>query len=571
MAAAQEDARASVTFDDQSTDGTEIVIASVRTSIDAMYQVRAPNQDKRHAMGILPAGTDRQDFTVQLDTPVTDDRTLSFSLYPEGGGSSIARDTATVTVTGNVTYLDRIPVTRVDASPEDGFNYPYYYYAPPMVDDGSDVPILVEPNNTGTATDDFQKHEERARELLNEGHFPRRISSSLGVPLLVPVFPRPESEPVDWHYYTHQLDRQTLQLSSGPLERIDLQLLRMVDHAREQLRSQEFPIREDVILNGFSASGNFVDRFTLLHPERVLSVTAGGLNGMTMLPLEEAKGHTLDYHIGIADVEELTGEPVDLDALNDVNQFLYMGAEDTNDTIPYDDAWSERMREIALDVYGEDMLSQRFPYCQSTYQQAGIEAQFKIIEDIGHRPAKDDVIIEFHRKSIAGEDVSEFGDQLGPKATFDVTPQTPTVGETIEFDASDSRTPGETLLSFSWDFDDGETAAGKVASHTFEEPGEYDVSLRVVDSSGSSLETTSTITIEDETPTSTTESSTTASPSTTTPSGTETTSSIATHEDESTTTGGEITTTSGRGPGFGIEASIAGIGGALYLLKRRLR
>jgi PKD repeat protein len=321
----------------------------------------------------------------------------------------------------------------------------------------------------------------------------------------------------------------------------------MVEHAQNELRTQGFPIRDNIIMNGFSASGNFVDRFTVLHPERVISVTAGGLNGMAMLPVEEAKGQTLDFHIGIADVEELTGDSINLDALNDVNQFLYMGAEDENDTIPYSDAWSERMREIALDVYGEHMIEERFPFCQSTYQEAGIDAQFKIIEDIGHRPAALDVIIEFHQRSINGESVSEFGDELGPKARFSTTPETPTVGEPIEFDASDSKAPGETILSYSWSFSDGATAAGEEITHTFQEPGNYDVTLQVVDSSGSTLETTSSISIESET-------ATTEDPSTSTPSSS---------DPESTTTGGQ-------GPGFGIGAAISGVAAALYVIKRRL-
>jgi PKD repeat protein len=142
--------------------------------------------------------------------------------------------------------------------------------------------------------------------------------------------------------------------------------------------------------------------------------------------------------------------------------------------------------------------------------------------------------------------VSEFGDQLGPKARFSTTPETPTVGEPIEFDASDSQAPGESILSYSWSFSDGATAAGEVTTHTFLEPGNYDVTLQVVDSSGSTLETTSSISIESET-------ATTEDPSTSTPSSS---------DPESTTTGGQ-------GPGFGIGAAISGVAAALYVIKRR--
>jgi len=87
------------------------------------------------------------------------------------------------------------------------------------------------------------------------------------------------------------------------------------------------------------------------------------------------------------------------------------GAEDDNDTIPYDDAWTDdELRELALDIYGDDMIAERFPTCQETYREAGIDATFRVYEDTGHtpRPAMDD-IVEFHQRSITGDDVSEMG------------------------------------------------------------------------------------------------------------------------------------------------------------------
>jgi hypothetical protein len=173
------------------------------------------------------------------------------------------------------------------------------------------------------------------------------------------------------------------------------------------------------MLNGYSASGNFVDRFAVLHPERVVSVTAGGLNGMPILPLERADGHELPYHVGIANVEELTGDPANLDRLDTTNQFLYMGGEDDNDTIPFDDAWTDDdLRQTALEVYGEDMIEDRFPRSQEAYREAGVSAAFRVYDGVGHNPgpAMDDVI-EFHRASMNGESVEAFGEDLTSGST----------------------------------------------------------------------------------------------------------------------------------------------------------
>ena len=416
--AGQQDPSASVTFEKQESDGKSVVVASVSTGVDAklliMEQRSGKQEEELYRQRDLPAGTDERNLVVQLEKPIGETETIKAVVLTEGD-EFLTQDEAIVAIGED---KENLGVTFVEANPDAGFHYPYYLYNPSTGGE-REVPILVEPNNTGTATDDIEKHRKDAKHLVERNGTSRTISDELDVPMLVPVFPRPLSEPVDSQHYTHQLDRDTLAIENGSLERIDLQLLRMVDHAIARLTDAGRTMDNRIIMNGFSASGNFVDRFAVLHPERVLSVTAGGLNGMTLLPLTETNGHTLNYHIGIADVETLTGKSIDLDALNEVNQFLYMGGEDDNDTIPYDDAWtSEEMRRTALAVYGEDMIEQRFPYCQTAYTEAGVEAQFRIYEGTGHtpRPAMAD-IIEFHRRSIVGEDVSDFGDDLSSWAS----------------------------------------------------------------------------------------------------------------------------------------------------------
>ncbi|MFP8890739.1 CARDB domain-containing protein [Natrialbaceae archaeon A-CW2] len=310
------------------------------------------------------------------------------------GAASGVIGTATGTESTDSAGMD---VTLIPADGDFGFNYPYYLYAP-AVEDAFDRPILVEPNNTGRSTNNFDAHRESAERLIEHGT-PRQIGDELRVPVLVPVFPRPSSSPVDWRHYVHALDAETMQIDSGDLERVDEQLLGMVEHARERLSEQSYPVGEDMIMNGFSASGTFVNRFTALHPDRVRSVTAGGINGTATLPLEEAEGRTVEYPIGIADLESLTGEAFDRDQWQAVDQLVYMGGDDENDTIPYDDAWSPTQREVALEVYGEHMQNDRMPYCKSVYEEAGATGRVEVYPNIGHRPVTEE-LIAFHRKHV---------------------------------------------------------------------------------------------------------------------------------------------------------------------------
>lgn len=309
----------------------------------------------------------------------------------------------------------------IDADPDAGFNYPYYLHVPESLASETPVPILVEPTNMPGPTDDFEAHLDEAERRASSG-FGRRIADELRLPFLIPVFPRPVSDPVDWTHFTHALDPETLRIDSSPLERIDLQLLRMVADARSRLSDQGVPTMDRFIANGFSAAGKFVSRFSALHPETLISVSAGGLDGTIILPLEEAEipvpwidRAELNYPVGIANLESLTGKPFDLDAFCDVHQFLYLGADDENDTLLYPDAWTEpEIRGIAITVYGEDIHEERFPYCKAVYDEVGAAAVFRRYKDTGHdpTPAMDDVV-EFHERSLAGEDIDAIRADLG--------------------------------------------------------------------------------------------------------------------------------------------------------------
>ncbi len=545
--------QATVVFEDQTAVDQTVTVATLATEVDATWDLAIPPENEFFADGELSAGTELTDYEISLGEPLAEPKELHLNVRDAESGDTLARDLATVYPDGE-SFVEGFSTTRVDSDPDAGFNYPYFLRVPSTTGEWDpETPILVEPNNTGTSTDDFSKHEAGARSRM-EHSTARQLSDELGVPLLIPVFPRPRSEPVDWSHYTHALDRETLMLSEGPLARIDQQLLAMVDHARAKLEAESYPTREKIMLNGFSAAGNFVDRFAVLHPERVLSVTAGGLNGMALLPLEEAKGHTLRYHVGIADVPDLVGEAVDLDAVDEVNQYLYMGAEDENDTLPYDDAWtSEELKATAEAVYGEDMIRDRFPFCEQAYEQAGVSAQFAVYEDAGHtpQPAVDD-LVAFHQRSMNGDGVEDFGDELGIQVSFDHSPGQPVAGSEVTFDATDSSGYLGDIVAYTWQFGDEETGSGETVTHSFNEAGEFTIQLKVVDGSGSTATATAELSV----------SGTTSQASQTT-----------TEPEVSSTTTAATDTTETTSPGFGVGTAVGALTGTglTYWLSDRLR
>ena len=87
----------------------------------------------------------------------------------------------------------------VPAAPERGFHYPYILRIPEGIERSDVRFLLVEPNNTGSVSDDLEVHVAAATKLSGSG-LGASVARELGVPLLMPAFPRPEKE---WQIYTH--------------------------------------------------------------------------------------------------------------------------------------------------------------------------------------------------------------------------------------------------------------------------------------------------------------------------------------------------------------------------------
>ncbi|MCA8973990.1 MAG: hypothetical protein KDC98_04675, partial [Planctomycetes bacterium] len=271
-------------------------------------------------------------------------------------------------------------VLEIAARPAGGFHFPFFLFVPSAVERDGSAHLLVEPNNTGTTSDDLDVHRDRAADLVRRSHA-NRLARQLHVPLLVPVFPRPAS---DWRTYTHALDRDSLEIRGGPLERIDRQLLAMIDCARGLLAADGAPMSERVFLDGFSASAKFCNRFAFLHPERVQAVATGGVNGLPTLPLAERNGVALPFPIGIADIEVFTGQPFARATHARIAQYVYMGYLDRNDTLPARDAWSEEEARIIATATAATMMPDRWQVTRSEYERHLPRAQCVTYNGVAH-------------------------------------------------------------------------------------------------------------------------------------------------------------------------------------------
>ena len=219
----------------------------------------------------------------------------------------------------NLTYAK---VIVVKANPEKGFNFPYLLKTSKKTVDANY--IVVESNNTGS-DNSIKGMTSKAKKSLS-WVLGSSISKKLNYPMLMPVFP---FGTMQWKYYFPQLDSDVLKIDKDKYRRIDLQLIAMIDDAREKLlKENNQNINEKVIMVGFSSSSLFSARFTFLHPERVSIAIGGGIGGLLPVPAEKINGIDVIYPIGTYDFENITGTKFNLEEYKKTPQFYYQGTKD---------------------------------------------------------------------------------------------------------------------------------------------------------------------------------------------------------------------------------------------------
>ena len=213
----------------------------------------------------------------------------------------------------------------VKANPEKGFNFPYLLKTSKKTVDANY--IVVESNNTGS-DNSIKGMTSKAKKSLS-WVLGSSISKKLNYPMLMPVFPFGTSALMQNKYYFPQLDSDVLKIDKDKYRRIDLQLIAMIDDAREKLlKENNQNINEKVIMVGFSSSSLFSARFTFLHPDRVSVAIGGGIGGLLPVPTDKINGIDAIYPIGTYDFEKITGKKFDLEEFKKTPQFYYQGTKD---------------------------------------------------------------------------------------------------------------------------------------------------------------------------------------------------------------------------------------------------
>jgi pimeloyl-ACP methyl ester carboxylesterase/methionine-rich copper-binding protein CopC len=303
-------------------------------------------------------------------SPQTPGVTVSVTLNPSGQTPTIKDTDGNALETFSFFfYVERSPTqfTKIPANPGKGFFWPYYLYVPSFVK--SPPVLMVEPNVSGWVSDDPAFHDQRANDLIV---FRASWADYMGVPYLVPTFPRPAS---DITMYTQALDRKTIQTTIPGLVRIDLQLIAMIQDAQSVLAGQGITVDKKMFMWGHSASGSFVSRFAVLHPDMIKAALISDPGWGPIVPVPQWNGTTLPYPDGTADLEQLVGKPFDLAAFQKVALQLTVG-----DVVSADPWWVTTDPEVAriIAAFGDTQVYERWPAYEAAYLSVGSTCRFSV-------------------------------------------------------------------------------------------------------------------------------------------------------------------------------------------------
>ena len=82
-----------------------------------------------------------------------------------------------------------------------------------------------------------------------------------------------------------------------------------------------------------------------------------------------------------------------------------------------------------------------------------------------------------------------------PTASFTFSPSSPSISDTVTFDASGSSDSDGAIQSYDWDFGDGTTSTGEMPSHSYSTSGTYTVTLTVTDDDGATDTRSQTVSV----------------------------------------------------------------------------
>ena len=268
------------------------------------------------------------------------------------------------------------PVKFIDipANKEKGFNFPYRIIIPKEINDN---PTVIYAGNLPL---DFTRECSTMDELIEKsvndlgsidpmmGH----LSLELGNPMVVPCVPRlhnfrPNFLGLDClkNEFTLKDDDKRFESDMHLYNNLGDQHNAMIIDAIDYLRNNSINVDDKVIVCGYSEGAKFVSHLSLLHPEVIKAVVAGGTGGVMSMPLEELDGYEFTYPTGIKGLDNFN-----FDEFKKISFYYYMGGKDKADSaMPNFDAYHYKDKD-GNDCVLRDECGNLTPFVDENGKQA---------------------------------------------------------------------------------------------------------------------------------------------------------------------------------------------------------
>lgn len=214
--------------------------------------------------------------------------------------------------------------------------------------------------------------------------------------------------------YYQQLARKCFTESDRKYERCDVLVRETIQDAQKKLEELSGKkVSDKIVLNGYSTSGVFAQRFAMIHPEMISKAIIGGAAGSIPIPTEE-----LGYPLGTKDFEKLFGKKFNEESYRKIEFAYYVGEfeakeksnrrDENGNIVPMHDMsyLSESVPEDIgaqyRNIFGKD-LNERFIKVVEWYKKNGYKIVGKIYKDANHADSfrnKDYRFIENYYKDM---------------------------------------------------------------------------------------------------------------------------------------------------------------------------
>ncbi len=268
-----------------------------------------------------------------------------------------------------------------------GSMFPYILVYPKTIDENCE--LIVDTLNT------LNTHSTKEREVTfidGAEQIGKYVRSQINAPMLYVYVPREnENEP-----YYQQLARECFTSNDLKYPRCDLLVKQSILDAQKRLKSiSGKDVSDKIVLNGYSTSGVFAQRFAEIHPEIISKAIIGATTGSIPIPSKD-----LDWPFGIRNFEELFGKKFDEESYKKIQFAYYVGELEAKETsnrrdengniVPMHDisyltiSSPEDIATRYRAMFGIN-LNERFKNAINWYKQHGYKITSKIYKGADHR------------------------------------------------------------------------------------------------------------------------------------------------------------------------------------------